>query len=362
MINSIYIHIPFCRKICSYCDFCKMYYYEDIASKYLDTLEKEIANYDLKGTYKTLYIGGGTPSALSIDNLNKLFAITRNIKLSSDYEFTFECNIDDISKEKLELLKENRVNRLSIGVETTNDKLQKLINRSHTKEEISTNINLAKEYFSNINIDLIYAIPGETIDILKDDLDFITSFEPNHLSIYSLIIEEHTKLFIDKTLPIDEELDNKMYYFIIDYLSKKGYHHYETSNFSKEGNESKHNLTYWNNEGYYGFGMGASGFIDKYRYTNTRSINKYLNNNYLSSKEILDEKIMMQNEMILGLRKTRGVDLTKFKEKYHKDVKEVFDIDRLINEKLLEINDNYIYIPKDKIYISNYILCNFIDN
>ena len=362
MISSIYIHIPFCKKICSYCDFCKMYYYEDIASKYLDSLEEEIDSYNLKETYKTLYIGGGTPSSLSIDNLNKMFKILNKIKLSDDYEFTFECNIDDITKEKLELLKTNRVNRLSIGIETINEELQKLINRSHTKEEITTNINLAKKYFSNINIDLIYAIPGETMEILKDDLDFITSFNPNHLSIYSLILEEHTKLYIDKVEPIDEELDNKMYYFIIDYLSNKGYHHYETSNFSKEGYESKHNLTYWNNERYYGFGMGASGFIDNYRYTNTRSINKYLDNNYLSSKEIQDDKTMMQNEMILGLRKTKGVDLNLFKEKYHKDVKDVFNIDKLIDEKLLIIKDNYIYISKDKIYISNYILCDFLEN
>ena len=360
-INSIYIHIPFCKKICSYCDFCKMYYYEDIASNYLDALKEEIDSYNISGTFKTLYIGGGTPSTLSINNLKKLFNITNRINLSKDYEFTIECNIDDITEEKLKLFKDNRVNRISIGVETVNDKLQELINRNHSEEEITTNINLVKKYFTNINIDLIYALPGETLDILKEDLDFITSFNTEHLSIYSLILEEHTKLYIDNVKPINEDLDNEMYYYIISYLKNKGYNHYEISNFSKNNYESKHNLTYWNNERYYGFGLGASGYIDNIRYNNTRSINKYLKKEYISNKEIINDRIDMENEMILGLRKTKGVSMTKFKEKYGKSIDEVFSIKELIDKGLLKISNNYLYIPEDKLYISNYILCNFME-
>jgi oxygen-independent coproporphyrinogen-3 oxidase len=281
MLNSIYIHIPFCKKICNYCDFCKIYYDENTAEKYLESLKKEIESYSINGTYKTIYIGGGTPSSLSITLLEKLFSYLKNIKLVDDYEFTFECNIDDITEEKLRLLKDNRVNRLSIGVETINRDLQKFINRLHTKEEITNKITISKKYFSNINIDLIYAIPGETLEILKEDLDFITNFNINHISLYSLIIEEHTKLYIDNVKPIDDNLDYEMYYYIINYLKEKGYKHYEVSNFAKEGYQSIHNLTYWNNNKYYGLGLGASGYINNTRYNNTRSITKYLKGEYI---------------------------------------------------------------------------------
>ncbi len=277
MANSIYIHIPFCSSICSYCDFCKVFYNEELASNYLDTLKKEVIdNYNNEELY-TLYIGGGTPSSLSLSNLNKLFDIIKLFNLSNIKEFTFECNIQDINRDLLKLLKDNKVNRLSIGIETINKEGQLLLNRVISKDDITDKINLAKEYFDNINLDLIYAYKGETLEILKEDLDFITSFEPEHISCYSLILEEHTKLYIDKIEPIDEELDNKMYEYIMSYLKEMGYNHIEVSNFAKEGYKPLHNLVYWDNKEYYGFGAGASGYINGIRYSNTRSITKYIN-------------------------------------------------------------------------------------
>ena len=195
MVSSCYIHIPFCKSICSYCDFCKVFYSDELCHKYLDALKKEIIDKYKKEELNTLYIGGGTPSSLSKDNIEYLFDIINLLNISKVKEFTFECNVSDINKDLLNILKSNKVNRLSIGVETINKEGQILLDRVISKEEITDKINLAKKYFDNINIDLIYAYKDETIDILKDDLDFITSFNPTHISTYSLIIEEHTELF-----------------------------------------------------------------------------------------------------------------------------------------------------------------------
>ena len=360
MANSVYLHIPFCKSICSYCDFCKVFYNEEICSKYLDRLKEEIINnYNNEELY-TLYIGGGTPSTLSINNLNKLFDIVKLFRLDYVKEFTFECNIQDINEELLSILKSNKVNRLSIGIETVNKEGQELLNRVYSKEDITSRINLAKKYFNNINLDLIYAYKDETLDVLKEDLEFITSFNPEHISCYSLILEEHTKLYIDKIKPIDEELDNKMYYFICKYLKEMGYNHIEVSNFAKDGFNPLHNLVYWDNKEYYGFGCGASGYINNKRYSNSRSITKYLDGIIDREYEDIDINKNMEYEMILGLRKIKGVSISEFYNKFNKDIKEVFDIDNLIKEGLLNIDEDYIYIPEDKIYISNSILVNFI--
>ena len=359
-MKSLYIHIPFCKSICSYCDFAKMFYNENLALSYLDELSNEVNNNYKQDMLETIYIGGGTPSILSKKELNKLFYITNKLNIEPNYEFTIEANIADINEEFLSLCKSNKVNRLSIGIETINDKFYKLLNRENNIEDIKNKILLAKKYFSNINIDLMYAFPSETMEDLKCDLDFFKSLDVEHISIYSLIIEENTKLYIDGIKPISEELDREMYYYIIDYLENIGYKHYEISNFSKEGLESRHNLNYWNNLNYYGFGLGASGYIENTRYTNKRGINSYLKGNYKIYEEKLDKNKMMEEELICGLRKMKGISKKTFKEKFSIDIRDVFNIDDLINKGLLIEEDNYIYIPKDKLYVSNNILLNFI--
>ena len=301
MIKSVYIHIPFCTNICSYCDFPKVYYNNCFIDKYLDALNNEIHEYYKNDKLKTLYIGGGTPSSLNIEELKKLFKIISIFKLEDDYEFTIECNLDDLTQEKLELFKKNKINRLSIGIQTFNEKHLKYLNREKPNIEL---IEYAKKIgFDNINIDLIYAIPNETLDDLKEDLDRFLKLNINHISTYSLIIEDNTQLKINNVVNIDDELDLNMYNLIRKTLKENGYNHYEISNFSKKGYESKHNLTYWNNEQYYGFGMGASSYIDNKRITNTKSITKYINNKYIIEEENIDINSKMEYEMILGLRK-----------------------------------------------------------
>lgn len=355
-MRSVYIHIPFCKSICSYCDFCKFLHEEVYASEYLNELSKEIDKYYDNDKIRTLYIGGGTPSVLSLNNLKKLFEITKKFDTSLLEEFTFEMNIDDITEEKLLLLKTNNVNRISIGIQSFNEINLKYLNRKHTKNEIIKNINLAKNYFTNINVDLMFALPIETFSTLKKDVKEILKLDVPHISTYSLIIEQNTVLSHNKVKPIEEDLDYKMYSYILKELEKNNYNHYEVSNFAKEGYQSKHNLNYWQNNEYYGFGLGAHGFISELRYENTRSFNTYLKGNYRFNELVLSKREDMENEVILGLRKLEGINIVDFFNKYKINIQEEFNITPLLKNGLLKIKNNNIYIPEEKIYIMNTIL------
>lgn len=356
---SVYIHIPFCDNICSYCDFCKVFYNSKLVDDYLSALRSEISKYYRNDIIDTIYIGGGTPSCLSLKQLSILFDIIKVFKLNSDYEFTFECNIDNIDYDKLKFLYDNGVNRLSIGVQTFNEKFLKFLNRNHTSDIVVNKIDVAKRIgFNNINIDLIYAIPGETLDDLNHDIDMFLSLDINHISTYSLILEEHTKLYVDGVSSIDEDMDRSMYELICNRLGSNGFNHYEISNFGKPGYESKHNLVYWNNNNYYGFGCGASGYVGNIRYDNTRSLNKYISGDYRLNENVLDRNTILENEFILGLRKINGINICDFNRKYGNIFNDV--VNRLILEGKLINDGSCIYINPDYIYISNFILVDFI--
>lgn len=360
--KSVYIHIPFCDSICSYCDFCKFLKNDEWIDNYLEELYKEIKQNYKGEIINTLYIGGGTPSCLNIDELNKLFSIIKIFNKQEKIEFTFECNIENINEEKLKLLYDNGVNRLSIGIQTFNDKFLSFLNRKHNKNIIKEKIDIAKKIgFININIDLIYALKDQTLEDLKEDLNNFLSLDITHISTYSLIIEPNTILYIKNEENIEEDLDFEMYNTIIDILEKNGYKHYEVSNFAKVGYESKHNLTYWNNEEYYGFGLGASGYINNVRYDNTKSINEYLKGNYILDKHELSREEQIENEFILGFRKIEGINKENFFNKYNIDIKSIDTVKKLLKEnKLLEDKKN-IYINSKYIYVSNDILIEFIN-
>lgn len=359
--TSVYIHIPFCSNICSYCDFTKLIYNEKQVDEYLESLKKEINNYYKGEIIETIYIGGGTPSSLTTNQLNKLLLITKLFKKSKQMEFTIEIN-PDISKQKIEILKRHNVNRVSIGVQTINQNHLKFLNRYHTKIQIKNLIKeLHKNKINNINVDLIYAIPTQTIIDIKKDLDFIINLNITHISTYSLIIENNTILKINNTKPINQELDYKMYISINNYLKQKGFIHYEISNYAINNYQSKHNLTYWNNNKYYGFGLGASGFIGDFRYQNTTSLKKYLNQKYLKEKEQMTKKLNMSNEIILGLRKINGVNKNNFKNKYNQTIAQTYEISNMLKTKQLIETTTHLKINKKYLYISNNILMNFID-
>ena len=282
--TSIYIHIPFCHTICSYCDFCKINYRQEYVDTYLDSLSKEIKSRYQNEPVKTIYIGGGTPSCLSIKELTKLLELITIFNLDKEYEYTIECNIEDITLDKIKLFKKYGINRLSIGVQSFNKDIIKKLNRHHDKDLVFKNIKLLKEYFDNINIDLMYALYGQTLEDIVFDLNIISNLDIKHVSIYALIIEDNTMIKIKNIKEVDSEMQSAMYDLIRNKLEKNGFTQYEISNFALKGFESKHNLTYWNNDNYYGFGSGASGFIN-----NINLSKKYItfNNNHIYFNQIL---------------------------------------------------------------------------
>lgn len=361
MAKGAYIHIPFCKSICSYCDFCKMLYVNDWVNDYLKALYKEIKEYYSGEELETIYIGGGTPSSLKPNQLEVLFKILSVFKKHKDCEITFECNISDISVQLLNILHKNNVNRLSVGIESFDKKKLEFMKREADFKDTKEKIELCRKYkFDNISVDLIYAIPGENLKTLKNDIKQILKLKPDHISTYSLIVEDHTVVGIQDVESIPEDLEYDMYDYIMDVLEVNGYKQYEISNFAKKGKESKHNLTYWNNEEYYGFGLGASGFIDKIRYDNTKNFNKYIKGEYRANAEFLSKKNDMDNELMLGLRKIQGINVETFNKKFDTDIYKEYPIQDLIKNKDLKYKKGYIFINPDKLYIMNEILIKLV--
>lgn len=356
-IKSIYLHVPFCTNICNYCDFCKMYYNDKFFELYYLKLLEEIKKYKvyLNNTFKTIYIGGGSPSSIGINNLEKILKIL-DLKKEDDYEYTVELMPLDITEDLLKLLRRYGVNRVSIGVETVNKKYQKLFNREIEKEVLTSKINLTKKYFNNINLDLMYASKNQTIKELEDDINYILSFDIEHISTYSLILENNTYLKYSNYKEIDDSISSQMYFYIKQKLESIGYKHYELSNYAKN-KVSKHNLVYWNNEEYLGLGLSASGYIGDIRYTNTRNLDKYPLN---IENERLNKKDKMTYFMILGLRKIEGINIKEFEKLFNKNIYDVYDIKDLLSREYLILKNDNLFINPKYLYVSNSILEYFV--
>lgn len=360
-MKSVYIHIPFCKTICSYCDFCKMFYNAKWAKQYVDELRCEIDSRYRGEVIDTLYIGGGTPNSLTDELLERLLEDLKVIKLSNKYEYTIECNIELLTQTQIDLFVKYGINRVSLGVQTFNKEFLGFLNRHHKKEEVFEKIQMLKNSgITNINVDFIYAMPEETLKDLEKDIDTYLKLDIPHISTYSLIIEPNTVLNNMNIEPIDEDLDYAMYSLINKKLEENGYIHYETSNFAKKGYESKHNLAYWNNEHYYGFGMGASGYIKNIRYDNTKSLNKYLESNYVSESEELSFNETVENEFILGFRKIKGISIKGFERKFKISMLDIEPVKKLLEEEKLVNDGKSIRIADDYIYKANSILINFL--
>lgn len=323
--TSAYVHIPFCTQICYYCDFSKVFIKNQPVDAYLEALIKEFESYQIN-SLKTLYIGGGTPTAITAKQLDYLLShLQQHLQLDQLEEFTIEANPGDLTEDKIAVLRQSAVNRISLGVQTFNDKQLKQIGRSHTEAQIYTTIASLKEAgFQNMSIDLIYALPGQTIQQVKENVAKALALDIPHLSLYSLILEHHT-VFMNKMrrgklqLPT-EDLEAEMFEYIISEMEASGFEHYEISNFTKPGFESRHNLMYWNNDEYFGCGAGASGYLDGIRYRNRVPIQHYLkavaDGNARLSEEVLTKEEMMEEELFLGLRKKSGVSVSRFQEKF----------------------------------------------
>ena len=312
---SLYIHIPFCEHICDYCDFTKLQYFRNFAVSYLKALKKELDSYDI-GALKTIYVGGGTPTALEDDLFEQLLEMIKPYT-NGVIEYTFEANPESLSEAKIKLLTKYGVNRLSLGVQSTNDEILKYINRSHTFEEVQKCVALLKENgLNNINVDLILGLPHINDKYLKEDLINVLSLGVKHISCYALTIHPHTVLYRKGFKELDGDQMRHYYDIVQKILSGDEFFHYEVSNWAKEGKESLHNLTYWRNEQYYGCGLGASGYIDEVRYKNTTNLTKYLKGDYVEEKETVAKDDKFTYEIMLSLRTNEGLDLRKIVREY----------------------------------------------
>ncbi|GAA0442999.1 radical SAM family heme chaperone HemW [Lentibacillus halophilus] len=327
--QSVYIHIPFCQQICHYCDFTKFFYDEQSADEYIEALKHEVntAIDGEKNSVETIFIGGGTPTALTFQQLKSLMQlIDTKFDIAGTVEFSIEANPGDFDGEKAKLLNSYGVNRVSLGVQVFDNAMLEQLGRIHEVKDVYHTVELLKKnHFYNISLDLIYALPNQTLDHFRQTLNEAVAFDLPHYSAYALQIEPKT-IFYQRykkgTLhrpPEEEEVS--MYELLKDTMRKNGLNHYEISNFAKHGFESRHNLTYWNNQHYYGFGAGAHGYLSGVRMGNIRPLPQYVQQAKETGKPVLhteeiSKREMIEEEMFLGLRKMEGINKEQFKAKY----------------------------------------------
>lgn len=344
--RAAYVHIPFCTQICHYCDFSKVFIKNQPVDDYLRALLAEIRAYE-PGPVDTLYIGGGTPSALSAAQLEFLLeGLVSIFDMSQVQEWTLEANPGDLSQDKIEVMANAGLNRISLGVQTFNDRELRQIGRMHQEKDIYDNIDRLKAAgFHNISIDLIYALPNQTMEQVKTNVQKALALDIPHMSLYSLILENHT-VFMNRmrrgqlNLP-QEDLEVDMFHYIINSLKEAGYDHYEISNFCRPGYESRHNLMYWDNAEYYGLGAGASGYLNGVRYRNHGPIRHYLNAVEAGNARVYEEKLslkeQMEEELFLGLRKRAGVSIQRFEQKFQRSFEDIYGaiVAQMLEEGLL---------------------------
>lgn len=377
MIKAAYLHIPFCEHICHYCDFNKVFLKNQPVDEYLQQMDVE-----MKKTVErfptenldTIFVGGGTPTSLSASQLEVfLTSIHEHLPFQKDtVEFTFEANPGDLTNDKLKVLKDFHVNRLSFGVQSFNDELLKRIGRSHRVKDVFQSITNAREVgFENISIDLIYSLPDQTVEDFEETLKTALTLEMEHYSAYSLIIEPKTvfyNLMNKGKLPLpSQEEEARMYEVLLEEMAKHNYHQYEISNFAKVGLESRHNITYWANEQYYGIGAGAHSFVQGVRRANVGPLTHYMKSidetgfPYKEEHNVTVQE-QMEEEMFLGLRKTEGVSKGHFKEKFGKALDDVFskEIQEHIEKGLLQWNGDQLSLTKKGKFLGNEVFQSFI--
>ncbi len=359
MPESAYIHIPFCKSKCKYCSFVS-YNKPKLMKGYVFALLKDISTNYSNEPLKTLYFGGGTPSLLPVDLLH---LIMKNFTLAPDCEVTLEINPDDASEEYLSVLRKIGINRLSIGSQTFDDSVLKLIGRRHSASDIEKTVRLAKHAgFENISVDLIYGLPTQTVEGLKKDLDKFLELGIQHISTYGLKIEEGSfwGKHVPENLP-DDDLQADMYEIVNGVLENNGFYRYEISNFAQKGFESRHNLNYWNNDEYYGFGCAAHGYADGVRYSNFVELEKYIYSpDVHETGHLLTKAEKLEEEIFLGFRKTEGVNVERIKTKFGVDFKDKYKAILSKYKDFIEPTQYGYRLNIAGVLISNVILAEFI--
>ena len=371
---GIYIHIPFCKQKCYYCDFISFANKNEKQEQYIKAIKKEIDTYEFeKYNVTTIYIGGGTPSYIEskyiVELIEKLKSkLTNNETKFDKIEITIEVNPGAVTKQKLQDFKSCGINRLSIGLQTTNNNLLKQIGRIHTYEEFLETYNMAKEVgFENINVDLMLGLPNQTIKDLKDSLEKVIRLGATHISVYYLIVEEGTvisKLLDEEKIELpSEETEREMYWYVKNTLELNGYKHYEISNFAKENKYSKHNMNCWKQEEYIGLGVAAHSYLNDTRFSNANNIEDYINN--VENKEIEEVQTLedKQNEfMLLGLRMLDGVDIASFKQKFGQNPIYLYRdrLNKLVEDGLIVVDLNHIKLTNKGLDLANLVFEEFI--
>ncbi|MDE6241452.1 MAG: radical SAM family heme chaperone HemW [Anaeroplasmataceae bacterium] len=368
-MNGVYIHIPFCNSICSYCDFPKQVAKEEVKEKYLESLLKELSAYENEDWFKewskkteSVYIGGGTPNSLNLLQLEQLLKALEPY-LGTSKENTIEINPELLTVSQVKLFKKYNINRVSIGVQTFDAALIESIRRNHTEEIVYEAVKLLKnEGISNINIDMMYGLPGQTMKELKEDVKKVLKLKVPHLSYYSLILEEKTILAYQMkhtqiTLP-DDDLVVDMANYLTKKLKMRQFRHYEISNYAKKGYESIHNLGYWNCEEYIGLGASACGYFYNKRIQNAASLHYYYEGK--KTETYISEREQKQEFMMLGLRKLKGIRISEYYSRFKTYPKDDFDLDYLYKNELIEEKNNFIRIKQDKIWLGNLVFETFV--
>lgn len=377
---GIYIHVPFCKSKCYYCDFVSFPNKINAVNAYINALKKDMEQFDVSNyNVTTIYIGGGTPSYIDEENIKQIFEIL-NKKLENndtriqDMEITIEINPGTATIEKLKTYKKLGINRISMGLQSTQDRLLKEIGRIHTYQEFLSTYKMARKVgFNNINVDLMIGLPTQNIEDIKQSLEEVVKLQPEHISVYSLIVEEGT--VIEKRLNNEEielpqeDVERRMYWYVKNYLELQGYLQYEISNFAKKGYSSKHNLNCWRQKEYIGFGVAAHSYIEDTRFGNIDNLEEYIKNieeNHLEKNRIIEEKQTKEDKekefMMLGFRKTEGISISEFKEKFIDNPLFVYhkELEKLVRQKLIEIDLDNIRLTSKGLDFANLVFEEFI--
>ncbi|MEG0694771.1 MAG: radical SAM family heme chaperone HemW [Erysipelotrichaceae bacterium] len=362
MVHSLYVHIPFCQHICAYCDFFRCGYHEGLADRFLTAFHTDLINQVKEKQLNTIYIGGGTPSALTLSQLDRLLSMlepySKQVK-----EYTMEANVESLSFEKLKLMKQYGINRLSLGVQSLQESLLKIIERNHTLPQINECIHNAHAVgIDNISIDLIYGLPTQTKAQWELDLKQAVQLDISHLSLYALSIEEHSAFGRKGVKNIDEEIEADMYEMAITLLNQHGFHQYEISSFAKDQCESQHNKAYWHYDDFYGVGCGASGKVNHIRYDMTHNILDYINGKDIKKDIILKEKDEMFEYIMMSMRLKEGLSMLHFKELFDKDFKVYYKqvVDELIEKKLCYEENQSLKTTKQGMLFLNDVIEDFL--
>ncbi|MFN3532742.1 MAG: radical SAM family heme chaperone HemW [Candidatus Brocadia sp.] len=371
--NALYMHIPFCARKCKYCDFNSIVAETKIIDRYLHALEVELRALQGQYVFKTVYIGGGTPSILTETQLEMLLhSVVRYIPVSNIQEYTVEVNPGTLSKEKVALLKEYFVNRISLGVQSFQDSQLKLLGRIHSGNDARNAFALLRKHgFKNINVDLIFGCPGQSLDDWEKDLRIAVELSPEHISTYALAYEDGTPLNADLENGVihklDESVELEMYKTAINHLVSNGYNHYEISNFAKDGCECSHNQVYWENKSYTGVGAGAYSFIDGTRASNERDVLKYIdgiheNKNIKSFRECLPLDRFASETVIMSLRLRQGISNTDFRERFGYKLEEQFgdQMNRLIKDGLMSYENERLKLTEKGLFIADTVMTEFV--